>query len=122
MVAESFNDALIDCVKVCGGSKSVGVAMWPALGVEAAQRRLLACLNPERNEKLGPEEVLMLMRMARERGCHAALEFICADLGYRPPEAITKEEHESEERRRLTAALEGVMAQLAAFNRRTGSA
>lgn len=54
--------------------------------------------------------------------CHAGLEFICADLGYRHPEPITKEEHESEERRRLTAALEGVMAQLAAFNRRTGVA
>jgi hypothetical protein len=55
MLAESFNDALIECVKAAGGSKAVGVALWPAMGVEAAQRRLLACLNPERNEKLGPE-------------------------------------------------------------------
>lgn len=88
MLPESLNDALVECVKACGGSKVVGVAIWPAQGVEAAQRKLLACLNPDRNEKLGPDEVLLVLRMARQRGFHDALGFICADLGYTAPTPI----------------------------------
>ena len=85
MHPESLNDALIECVKACGGSKVVGVALWPAQGVEAAQRKLLACMNPERNEKLGPDEVLHLMRMARERGCHVGMQYLCHSLSYAEP-------------------------------------
>jgi hypothetical protein len=88
MLAESFNDALIEAVKACGGSKAVGIALWPSKGVEAGQRQLLACLNPDRNEKLGPDEVLLILRMARERGFHDALNFVCADLGYAEPQPI----------------------------------
>ena len=82
---ESLNDALIQCVKASGGSKSVGVAIWPAKGVEAAQRHLLACLNADRQEKLGPDEVLLVARLAREHGCHAYAEFVAESLGYAPP-------------------------------------
>lgn len=82
---ESINDALIECVKACGGSKVVGLALWPAKGVEAAQRTLLACLNPDRQEKLGPDEVLHILRMARERGCHVGMQYIAASLGYAEP-------------------------------------
>lgn len=82
---ESLNDALIACVKACGGSKVVGLALWPAKGLEAAQRNLLACLNPDRNEKLGPDEVLHVMRMARDRGFHEGMQYIAASLGYSMP-------------------------------------
>jgi hypothetical protein len=85
---ESLNDALIECVKACGGSKVVGVALWPAKGIEAAQRLLLACLNPERNEKLGPDEVLLVLRMARERGCHAGMQYLAEALSYAEPVPI----------------------------------
>ena len=82
---ESLNDALIECVKACGGSKVVGLALWPAKGVEAAQRSLLACLNPDRQEKLGPDEVMHILRLARERGCHVGMQYVTAALGYAEP-------------------------------------
>lgn len=88
MLAESLNDALIEAVKACGGSKAVGVALWPAKGVEAAQRSLLACLNADRNEKLSPDELMLILRMARERGFHGAMHFLCADLSYSQPTPI----------------------------------
>lgn len=88
MLAESINDALVECVKACGGSKVVGVALWPSKGVEAAQRQLLACLNPDRAEKLGPEESMLIARMAREKGCHAYIEQIAAELSYSMPTPI----------------------------------
>lgn len=84
-VLESINDALIECVKACGGSKAVGLALWPAKGVEAAQRALLACLNPDRQEKLGPDELLLLLHMARDRGCHAGMQYLATTLGYADP-------------------------------------
>lgn len=85
MTAETLNDAYIEAVKALGGSKVVGVAIWPAKGVEAAQRRLLACLNADRDEKLSPDEALHIERLARERGCHVVAEFRAAALGYAPP-------------------------------------
>ena len=85
MLPESLNDALIEAVKACGGSKAVGIALWPAKGVEAAQRQILACLNPERSEKLGPDELLHVLRMARERGCHVGMQYLAATLSYAEP-------------------------------------
>jgi hypothetical protein len=88
---ESLNDALIECVKACGGSKAAGVALWPAKGIDAAQRQLLACLNPERHEKLGPDEMLHLMRMAREVGCHVGMTYLAHELGYAEPQPVEPE-------------------------------
>jgi hypothetical protein len=82
---ESLNDALIECVKACGGSKALGHEIWPAKGVEGAQRHLLACLNPDRNEKLSPDEMLLVVRKARDRGCHAGMEYMAAFLSYSMP-------------------------------------
>lgn len=92
LTLESINDALIECVKSCGGSKAVGVALWPANGVEAAQRQLLACLNPDRNEKLGPDEVLLILRMARDRGCHAGMQYLAETLGYATPVPVAPQD------------------------------
>jgi hypothetical protein len=83
---ETLNQALLECVQVCGGSKAVGAALWPAKGVEAGRTRLLACLDDGRPEKLSPDEVLLLARMAREKGCHAYAEWVAHDLGYQPPQ------------------------------------
>ncbi len=85
---ESINDALIECVRACGGSKSAGVALWPTKGVEAAQRHLLACLNPERNEKLSPNELMLLLRLARDKGCHVGMQQLSHELSYAQPAPI----------------------------------
>lgn len=103
---ESLNDALIECVKACGGSKAVGLALWPAKGVEAAQRQLLACLNPERAEKLGPDEVLHVLRMARERGCHAGMQYLAEALGYAEPVPIEPKDELADLLRQYLAARE----------------
>lgn len=98
---ESLNDALVACVVACGGSKVVGVALWPPMGVEAAQRKLLASLNPERNEKLGPDEVLALLRMARDRGCHVGMQYLAAALSYADPVPIEPKDEADQLRREV---------------------
>ena len=85
---ESLNRVLIECVRAAGGSAMVGPKLWPEKNPEAAQRVLLDCLNEERSAKLSPEQVLLILRMARARGFHGGMIFICADLGYTMPAPI----------------------------------
>lgn len=101
MPFESLNEALIDCVRACGGSKVVGVLLWPARGVEAAQRHLLDCLNPERPQKLAPEELLHLMRLSRSRGCHSGMEHVCQELSYAHPVPIEPKDEAAELQRQF---------------------
>lgn len=82
---ESINDALIEVVKALGGSKQVGCMLWPEKMPDAAQRALLDCLNPERAARLSPEQMVLLLRKARQAGFHAAAEWLLADLGYARP-------------------------------------
>lgn len=122
MLSESLNDAYIEAVKACGGSKVVGVAIWPAKGVEAAQRHLLACLNPDRNEKLSPDEALHIERLARERGCHVVMEFRCAALSYADAQPVEPEDERAKLQREYVEAAR-LMAKLAERIERTaGSA
>jgi hypothetical protein len=101
MLPETLNDAYIDAVKACGGSKVVGHAIWPAKGVEGAQRHLLACLNPDRNEKLSPEEALHIERLSRAKGCHIVAQYRAAALSYAEPVPIEPKDEADELRRQF---------------------
>lgn len=116
--AESFNDALIEAVKACGGTKSVGVLLWPAKGVEAAQRHLFACLNPDRAEKLSLDEVLHLMRLGRERGFHGVMQFLAGELAYAEPQPVEPRDEVAE---LLRQSIE-LQRQLLAVQQRVASA
>jgi len=85
---DSLNEALVACVKAAGGSATVGPKLWPEKPREAAQRLLLDCLNDDRPAKLAPEQVLLVLRLAREKGHHEGVDFILADLGYSPTKPI----------------------------------
>lgn len=85
---ESINEALIACVKALGGSKQVGHKLWPEKAVDAAQRHLLACLNEDKPERLSPDQLILLMRMGREKGCHDVMGYIASTLGYADPVPI----------------------------------
>lgn len=82
---ESINDALIDLVKALGGSKQVGHRLWPDAAPDQAQRKLLDCLNEDRPHHLTPGQLMLLLRMGRERGIHLAVDFMLHDLGYAAP-------------------------------------
>lgn len=82
---ESLSEALTECVRVCGGSKHVGAQLWPEKTPDAAQRLLLSCLNDDRAEKLSPEQLLLVLRLARQRGHHGGMNYIASELGYGTP-------------------------------------
>jgi hypothetical protein len=105
MAYESLNEALIDCVRAAGGSKQVGPLLWPEKSPDAAQRLLLDCLNEDRAAKLSPEQVLLVLRLARAKGHHAGREFILADLGYAPPVPVDPRDEAAELQRQFMGVM-----------------
>ncbi len=110
---DSLNQALIECVKVCGGSKVVGQALWPEKPIDASQRMLLSALNEDRPEKLSPDQAMLIMRMARERDDHSAIHFICDALGYSHPAPIPKASDQARIMKSILEAQEALAKQFA---------
>jgi hypothetical protein len=71
-------------VQAAGGAKMVAGKLWPSKPIEQARKDLLDCLNRDNDRKLCVEEVLALLRMAREAGYHGAKHWIDDELGYQP--------------------------------------
>lgn len=84
---EDVFDALRAAVQAAGGAKVVAGKLWPAKPIEQARKELLDALNRDNARKLCVEEVMAVLRMAREAGYHAAKHWIDAEIGYQatPP-------------------------------------
>lgn len=93
---ESTTEALIACVKAAGGSKQVGGKVFPEKTVEQAQRHLLNCMNEDRPERLTPDQVLLVAKLARDVGCHAYAEHVADTLGYSEPQPINPKDELAE--------------------------
>lgn len=85
LFCESVGEALAEVVKAAGGPKRVGPELWPELPAEQAAQKLRDCLNPDRREKLSPEQVVWLLKLGRHTGCHSAMTFVLRDCGYADP-------------------------------------
>ena len=79
--------ALRGFVSFAGGSKAIGPLVFPKKGEKAAAW-LDDCLNPDRSAKLDPEELMHMLRLARERGFHELMRHIgdTADYDISPRE------------------------------------
>ena len=84
-------DAVRTAVQFLGGTKKVGHALRPDLGPDAAGRWLNDCLNVDRKERLTPEQLVVVLRMAREAGYHGAFDYLAREAGYKA-EPVTPEE------------------------------
>lgn len=111
---ETFNQALIDCVKAAGGSAIVGGKLWPEkvrrtpegqIDPGPAQRALLDHLDPSRPAKLSPDQVLLIMRLAREKGHHGGVAYILSELGYAPTTPIEPRDEAAELMRQYIEAV-----------------
>lgn len=98
---DTLNEALIDCVKAAGGSKQVGPLLWPEKAPDSAQRALLDCLNDERPSKLSPDQVLLVLRLARAKGHHDGIAYILGDLGYAPTQPVEPRDEAAELQRQF---------------------
>lgn len=116
---ESVNDALQAAVTALGGYKKVGPSLRPELPIDQAAGWLRDCLNPARREKLAPEQVMLILRRARESGYHAAMNFVAFDTGYKA-QPVDPQTLEAELQERFIHAVEGltsIQAQLQRMQR-----
>ena len=108
--SESLNDALVECVKAAGGSKQVGARLWPEKTMEAAQRHLLNCLNEGKAERLTPDQTVLIAKLARDKGCHAYMHYVCDSIGYSHPTPIEPEDEMAELQRQFIASTQMLAA------------
>lgn len=103
-VLTSLNEALVQCVVACGGSKQVGPLLWSDKSPDAAQRLLLDCLNDDRPQHLTPDQLLMLLRLARGRGVHIGMHYLAQELGYAEPAPVEPGDEAAELQRQYIEA------------------
>lgn len=98
---ESPEDAVRAAVQALGGAKKVASLLWVDKGVDAASRLLQDCLNPSRSEKLELSQIMFILSMAKEIGCHSPFAWLAGEVGYEA-KPITK----AAEVDRLTTVIE----------------
>ena len=85
---ENVHDALKAAVQAAGGAKVVAGRLWPHKAGADSHRELLDALNRDRPRKLDPEETMMVLRLAREAGFHAAKHYIDEQTGSQKTPAL----------------------------------
>lgn len=114
---ETLSEVLTECVRVCGGSKQVGAKLWPEKTADAAGRLLLSCLNDDRAEKLSPEHLLLVLRLARQRGHHGGMNYIAGELGYGTPVPVEPRDELADLQRQFIEAARGMAHMAEKINR-----
>lgn len=85
---DDWRDALRHVIAALGGPKRVAAQMRPDLKPDHAARWLMDCLNADRREHLNPDQLMHLLRIARQHGMHGGMDYIAEDCGYRRPTPI----------------------------------
>jgi hypothetical protein len=102
---EDFYDALRFLVQAGGGAKRIGATLYPEKTPEAAGRCLMDCLNPGRHEKLDPEQLMVLLRLGHEAGCHVGVNYLCGHTGYSQPSPLDPQDEKAELQKRFIASV-----------------
>lgn len=92
---EPFDDALREAVRQMGGHKRMGPLLRPELPRKQAANWLRGCLNADRREKLSPDQVLLVVRLAREAGYHGLMNYMAFSAGYENPRTIDPDDQEA---------------------------
>lgn len=110
LFCEDIYEALRTIGQAYGGSKKIGHELWSTLPIDKAGEKWANCLNRTRPEKLDPEEVVRVLKIGRQIGCHAGIFFIDNECGYRS-EPIDPDDERAKLQREFIQAKEH-MAQL----------
>ena len=88
---ETIEEALKAAIMAQGGFKVMGSRLWPDAAPDTNARKLAHCVDPTRNERLSPSQVVFVLRGAREIGYHEPMNFFAADIGYKA-EPVTEQD------------------------------
>jgi hypothetical protein len=114
---ETWADALREDIAACGGAKAVAGKLWPEKTVDAAHRLLLDCLNETRHERLDPDRLRLLLKMAREKGSFAGINWLMRDLSYEDVKQLEPADRREQLQRDFVAATKSLHALAAQIER-----
>lgn len=98
---DDVNSAIQGLVAALGGAKAVGSRLYPDLTVDAAARRLLDAINPDRAQQLSQTQFLTLLKWGREAGHHGVMEYVADEAGYTRPSPRSPEEERADLQRQV---------------------
>jgi hypothetical protein len=102
---EDIYEALSTDISAAGGPKVVGHKLRPTMKPDGAGEWLKTCLNRNRAEKLSPEDVMLIKRLAREVGSFAALTFEMSELNMTMPTPVEPEDERARLQREFIQAV-----------------
>ncbi|CUR48466.1 hypothetical protein BN2364_4025 [Alloalcanivorax xenomutans] len=105
---EDVFEALRTDILMLGGPKVVGAMLKPEADPQAAGRWLSDCLNTAKAEKLGLEQMIFIMRRAREKGSSAAMFFIADECGFSRPAPLEPEDERAKLQRAYVEATQNL--------------
>ena len=97
-------DAIGASIQAAGGMKRVAAKLWPTLDSTSATARLRSSINPEHAQKLDPEELSMIIGLAKDAGDHSIMEYLGRERGF-DVKALAPEDAKKLERRTRRLAL-----------------
>ena len=81
-------DCLRQAVDLLGGPKEVAHAIWPKKDPIDRAKWLNRCLDENRTEKLGVDELFLILKLCCRDGYHAPKHWLDEQLGYLPSNPI----------------------------------
>lgn len=103
LFCEDIYEALRTIGQAYGGSKKIGAYLWPDKPIEKASELWANCLNRTRPEKLDPEQVIAVLKIGRQIGCHAGMHYIAETCNYKY-DAVEPEDERARLQRDFIAA------------------
>lgn len=92
---ETIEDAIGSDIAALGGAKKCGAWLFGHLDPNQASATVRACLNPDRNERFSPHQVMLIKQKARDVGSFATITYEQQQLGYRVEWLDPKDEGEA---------------------------
>lgn len=86
------------------GPKILAALLWPEKPIEQAARLLSDCLNRERNQRLDPEQVSLVIKEARKVDSFCTVAFICDSANLSRPTPISPEDEKARLQREVVNA------------------
>jgi hypothetical protein len=109
----TISEAIKQAVIRLGGSKVVAGWIWPEKAVDVAAKLLCNCLDENRAEKLSPDQVMFILRKAKDAGYHEAMHFFCESIGYSRPLPIEPKDEKAELQKAFIESVKAHQALLA---------
>jgi hypothetical protein len=114
LFCEDIYDVLKTIGQACGGSKKIGALLWPDKPIDKAAELWNNCCNSARPEKPDPEQIVFVLQIGRDIGCHVGIDYISRKCKYKW-ETVEPEDEKAKLRREsieCVKKLEGLVKRL----------